>query len=115
MSNPCHLDDEHMQFYEWSGTAGGAVMPAARKRRHPWHASYAVLALLTSLLIVGCDNKQPATHAAEDIERTGERESEPAQAAADSAPDDAGTTPAGGIEPIEPIEPPGSTLQAPAS
>lgn len=66
----CHLDDEHMRFYEWSGAAGDAVLPAARRRRHPWHASYAVLALLTSLLILqGCDNKGPAERAGEDIDR----------------------------------------------
>lgn len=70
MTTPCHLDDEHMRFYEWSGAAGGAVLPAAPKLRHPWHASHAVLALLTSLLIMqGCDNKGPAERAGEDIDR----------------------------------------------
>jgi hypothetical protein len=70
MKTPSHLDDEHMRFYEWSGTTGGAVLAAARKRRHPWHASYAVLALLTSLLIMqGCDNKGPAERAGEDVDR----------------------------------------------
>ncbi|MDP3584016.1 MAG: hypothetical protein Q8R61_02750 [Thiobacillus sp.] len=70
MTTTCHLDDEHMCFYEWSGTTGGAVLPAARTRRHPWHASYAVLALLTSLLIMqGCDDKGPAERAGEDVDR----------------------------------------------
>lgn len=70
MKNARHLDDEHMRFYEWSGASNVALLPAARKRRHPWHASYAVLALLTSLLIVqGCDNKGPAERAGEDVDR----------------------------------------------
>lgn len=70
MTTTCHLDDEHMRFHEWSGSAGGAVLPIPRKRLHPWHASYAVLALLTSLLIMqGCDNKGPAERAGEDVDR----------------------------------------------
>jgi len=73
MNNPsrlAHLDDERMRFYEWSGIAGDAVLQVARKRRHPWHASPAVLALLTSLLIMqGCGNKEPAERADEDIDR----------------------------------------------
>lgn len=69
-SIPCHLDDEHMQFYEWSGTVSGGVLPVARKRRHPWHASYAVLALLTSLLITqGCDNNATPERADEGVDR----------------------------------------------
>lgn len=70
MKSARHLDDEHMRFYEWSGASNVALLPAVRKRRHPWHASYAVLALLTSLLIVqGCDNKSPAERAGEDVDR----------------------------------------------
>jgi hypothetical protein len=70
MYTASHLEDEHMQFYEWSGASSSAPLPAARKRRHPWHASYSVLALLTSLLIMqGCDNKGPAERAGEDVDR----------------------------------------------
>jgi hypothetical protein len=59
-----------MRFYEWSGASNAALLPAPRKRRHRWHASYAVLALLTSLLIAqGCDNKGPAERAGEDVDR----------------------------------------------
>ncbi|MDP1645703.1 MAG: hypothetical protein Q8L71_09415 [Thiobacillus sp.] len=66
-----HLNDEHMRLYEWSGA--GAVMqpaiPAKSKRTHSWHASYDVLALLTSLLILnGCDNKGPAEQAGEQVD-----------------------------------------------
>ncbi|MDP1535459.1 MAG: hypothetical protein Q8L92_17920, partial [Rubrivivax sp.] len=61
---------EHMRFYEWSGASNSAMLPAARRRRHPWHASSAVLALLTSLLIVqGCDRKGPAERAGENVDR----------------------------------------------
>jgi hypothetical protein len=63
-----HLDDEHMRLYEWSGTGGGITLPQKSKRGHPWHASYAVLAVLTSLLILnGCDNKRPAGSADEQV------------------------------------------------
>ena len=54
------LNDEHMRMYEWSGAGPGIALslPAKSKRTHPWHASYAVLAVLTTLLILnGCDNK----------------------------------------------------------
>lgn len=47
-----HLDDEHMKLYEWSGAGAGVVfsLPAKSKRTHPWHASYAVLAVMASLM-----------------------------------------------------------------
>ena len=65
-----HLNDEHLQLYEWSGTGIGISIPAKSKRTHPWHASYGVLALLTSLLILnGCDNQGPAEQASEQIEQ----------------------------------------------
>ncbi|HBU28703.1 MAG TPA: hypothetical protein DEB56_02710 [Thiobacillus sp.] len=67
-----HLDDEHMQLYEWSGAGTGMphALPAGSKRSHPWHASYAVLALLTSLLILnGCDSKGPAEKAGEQVDQ----------------------------------------------
>jgi len=52
-----HLNDEHMQLYEWSGAGTGMrhTLPTGSKRDHPWHASYGVLAALTTLLILnGC-------------------------------------------------------------
>ncbi|MBW8328924.1 MAG: hypothetical protein K0M48_07185 [Thiobacillus sp.] len=56
-----HLNDEHMRLYEWSGAVMQHAIPTGSKRTHPWHASYSVLALLTSLLILnGCDNKGQA-------------------------------------------------------
>jgi hypothetical protein len=57
-----HLNDEHMQFYEWSGAGAGIAfsMPARSRRTHPWHASCAVLSVLTSLLILnGCNSDTP--------------------------------------------------------
>lgn len=60
---PQYLNDEHMKLYEWSGAGTGIAfsLPAKSKRTHPWHASYAVLASLTSLLILnGCISKPSA-------------------------------------------------------
>jgi hypothetical protein len=56
-----YLNDEHMRLYEWSAAGNRTVIPAKSKRNHSWQASYAVLAVLTSLLILnGCDNKAAA-------------------------------------------------------
>jgi hypothetical protein len=65
-----HLDDEHMRLYEWSGAGAGTVtgIPEKSKRTHAWHASYGVLALLTSLLALnGCDRKGPTEQAGEQV------------------------------------------------
>jgi hypothetical protein len=63
-----HLNDEHMQFYEWSGAL--KALPVYAKRSHPWHASYGVLALLTSLLIIdGCDRKGVAEQAGAQVDQ----------------------------------------------
>lgn len=70
---PHYLNDEHMKLYEWNGTGTGIAfsLPARSKRTHPWHASYAVLAVLTSLLILnGCDNQGPAEQAGEQVDRS---------------------------------------------
>ncbi len=65
-----HLNDEHMRLYEWSGAVMQHAIPTGSKRTHPWHASYSVLALLTSLLILnGCDNKGPAEQAGEQVDQ----------------------------------------------
>lgn len=56
-----YLNDEHMRLYEWNAAGNGTVIPAKSKRSHSWQASYAVLAVLTSLLILnGCSNKASA-------------------------------------------------------
>ena len=61
-----HLDDEHMRLYEWSGAGTGLTVPAKSKRTHSWHASYSVLTMMTSLLILsGCNSKSPAESANE--------------------------------------------------
>lgn len=83
-----HLDDEHMQLYEWTGAGTGIVfnMSARSKRTHPWHASYAVLAVLTSLLILnGCDNQGPAERAGERVDRSVQEMKEEANALFDDA------------------------------
>ena len=68
-----HLNDEHMRLYEWSGAGAVVIEPAIpvrSKRTHSWHASYDVLALLTSLLILnGCDSKGPAEQAGEQVDQ----------------------------------------------
>jgi hypothetical protein len=56
-----YLNDEHMRLYEWNAAGNGTVIPVRSKRSHSWQASYAVLAVLTSLLILnGCNNKASA-------------------------------------------------------
>ncbi|MGE5319022.1 MAG: hypothetical protein ACM3KD_02460 [Hyphomicrobiaceae bacterium] len=70
-----HLNDEHMRLYEWSGAGAGTTLAAATreksKRTHAWHASYGVLALLTSLLALnGCDKTGPTQQAGEQVDQT---------------------------------------------
>jgi hypothetical protein len=106
---PHHLEDEHMQFYEWSGAVAGmqhAALPRS-KRNHPWHASYAVLALLTSLLIVnGCDSKGPAAKAGEQVGKAREDE-------AGKLVDDATAEPGPGRSPDDARGQTSETLQKP--
>jgi hypothetical protein len=67
-----YLNDEHMQMVEWSGAITGitSLTPAKSKRTHSWHASYSVLAVLTTLLILnGCDKKSPAERAGEQVDQ----------------------------------------------
>lgn len=67
-----HLNDEHMRLYEWSGAGTGMSHQVRHrpKRSHSWHASYAVLAVLTSLLILnGCDDTGPTEAASEQAAR----------------------------------------------
>jgi hypothetical protein len=61
-----HDQDEHMTHYEWCGAGtGGAVAPPQREQRaDSWHASYAVLALLTTLLLVQVGGSKAAAEAA---------------------------------------------------
>jgi len=68
-----HLNDEHMQLYEWSGIGAGIAinMPARSRRAHPWQASTAVLGVLTSLMILnGCDKQGPAERAGEQVDQS---------------------------------------------
>lgn len=83
-----HLNDEHMQLYEWSGTVTGIAfsLPARSKRSHPWHASTAVLGVMTSLLILnGCDSQGPAERAGEQVDRSVQEMKEEANALFDDA------------------------------
>lgn len=65
--------DEHMALYEWcgAGTGGNGLVPAETKRSHPWHASYGVLGVLTSLLLLhGCDGGAPASRSETRIDQS---------------------------------------------
>lgn len=75
-----HLNDEHMQMYEWSGLGAGAAGagPAGSKRSHSWHASYGVLAVLTTFLILnGCDKQTAAGQASEQIGQAAQGPADP--------------------------------------
>jgi hypothetical protein len=65
-----YLNDEHMRLYEWNGLGAltSGTRPASAARRPSWQASYGVLAVLTSLLILnGCDNQRAAEEASEQV------------------------------------------------
>lgn len=84
-----HLNDEHMQMYEWSGlgAAVAGAMPAGAKRTHSWHASYGVLAVLTTLLILnGCDTQTAAEQASEQVGQAAQGTTDP-QLFDDTAPE----------------------------
>lgn len=96
-ANQRHLNDEHMRLYEWSGlgTAVAVALPERSKRTHAWHASYGVLAVLTSLLILnGCDQQRAAAQASEQV---GEAVQEPPAPLYDQLP-----PPADAAAPAEP-------------
>lgn len=110
-----HLNDEHMQLYEWSGTGiGGTSIPGKSKRTHPWRASSAVLGVLTSLLVLnGCDNPASAEQASEHVEQR--MQDQPLyDAASQPMPEAEAGAPAADAAPAQPgetIEPLGEDLQ----
>lgn len=73
-----HLADEHMNFYEWSGSRAVRLPVRGSRGNSRWHMSYAVLAALVSLLALGgCNNKGPAEQAGERVdEAVGDMKSE---------------------------------------
>ena len=69
MQMPQYLNDEHMRMYEWNGAGTGIATRAMAKPR--WHVSYAVLAVLTSLLILnGCDTQETAALPGDQFEQS---------------------------------------------
>lgn len=113
-----HLNDEHMQLYEWSGTGiWGTSIPAKSKRTHPWRASYAVLGVLTSLLVLnGCDSQASAEQASEQIEQRMKDRPLYDDAANQPMPGAEAGAPAADEAPAQPgeaIEPPGEDQQTP--
>lgn len=75
-----YLNDEHMRHYEWSGISRATPLAPAQAatRSHAWHASYGVLAVLTTLLILnGCDRDTTAERSSDEpIEQTAQAPSE---------------------------------------
>lgn len=102
-----YLNDEHMRLYEWNGLGGGMSGPGQErsKRTHSWHASYAVLAVLTSLLILnGCDKQGAAEQASEQVGQAAQEPphdtpTAPAEAAAPAAGDASEPAAPGASEP----------------
>jgi len=114
-----HLDDEHMRLYEWSGAGAGTMLsgasPERAKRTHAWHASYGVLALLTSLLTLnGCDNTGPAEQAGERIDQAArEMQKEEARPPMSEGSPRADAAEQGAPTQDAPGEQPGATMQKP--
>ena len=114
-----HLDDEHMRLYEWSGAGAGTTLtgasPERTKRTHAWHASYGVLALLTSLLTLnGCDNTGPAEQAGEQVDQAArEMQKEEARPLMSEDSPSAGTPEQAAPAQDATGEPPGATMQKP--
>jgi hypothetical protein len=107
-----HLNDEHMRLYEWSGLGAhtAAALPDRSKRNHSWHASYGVLAVLTSLLILnGCDRQTAAEQASEQVGQVAQEPPEPLY--------DNLTPPADAAAPAAPAtaEPPAAAMGEPAT
>lgn len=104
-----HLNDEHLRMYEWNGldaqTAG--LLPARSKRTHAWHASYGVLAVLTSLLILnGCDTQSAAEQASAEVGKTAQEQPLFDEAAPPPAPAEAAAPAAESMgEPAQSSEP----------
>jgi hypothetical protein len=113
--------DEPMQMLEWCGTLSTSeqAAPAKSKRTHAWHASCGVLAVLTSMLILsGCDSKNPAEQANEQIDQAAQemkKEAGPLYDKATVAPDPTqepvGTQDAANEAASEAAGPPGDDMQ----
>jgi hypothetical protein len=118
-----HLNDEHMRLYEWSGLGAQAAgsLPARSKRTHAWHASYGVLAVLTSMLILnGCDKQTAAEQASEQVGKAAQEQPLFDEAAPQLAPGEAAAPAAESMgEPTQPgtsepaAEKPGQAGEAP--
>jgi len=105
-----YLSDEHMRLYEWNGLGDGMSGPGPErsKRTHSWHASYAVLAVLTGLLILnGCDKQGAAEQASEQVGQAAQPPQDTLAAPAEAAGPAAG----GASEPAAP----GTTEPAPGT
>lgn len=96
-----HLNDEHMRLYEWCGIGTGAVfgMPAKSGRTRPWHASFTVLAILATLLMLnGCNSDTSAELTREQaaLEAQGDEAPPSSATTAQPAPGEAAALAAGG-------------------
>lgn len=114
-----YLSDEHMQMYEWNGLSSELGFPRGdAKRTHAWHASYGVLAVLTTLLLLnGCDRQGAAEQASDAVGQTVQEQPradsaaqpDSAEAAAPSAEGMSEAAPAATTEP--PADNPGQTAE----
>jgi hypothetical protein len=60
-----------MNLYEWSGAPARFDPFVETRRPRRWHASYGVLAVMTSLLILGgCNRQNPAETAGEPVDQS---------------------------------------------
>ncbi|MBT9567532.1 MAG: hypothetical protein IV085_04465 [Thiobacillus sp.] len=87
------------------------------KRTHSWHASYAVLAVMTSVLVLsGCDNKKTAEQAGTEADKAVQTVPENAPAPSAGYPADPPMTTPGATDPAmnPPAQAPGSTMDTPA-
>ncbi|MFP5419179.1 MAG: hypothetical protein ACLGHA_08490 [Gammaproteobacteria bacterium] len=115
--NDHSIDDCPSTLRPFAGVTDTAHAPARRsKRTHSWHASYAVLAVMTSLLLVsGCEKKDAAGPGGTDPTTQTAPESAPPPSAGYPS-DPASTAPAPAPVPDAPVTtPPGTPEQTPGS
>ncbi len=68
--NPLTQGYAHPTSRHFAGATAVCDLPHKSKRTHAWHASYAVLAVLTTLLMLnGCEKQGPAEQAGSQVDQ----------------------------------------------